>query len=72
LIVKFTASNNHLKNSILFCFLATCRICELNFENEQVFLMHMKDRHTYNEMPYVCKLCSYRSSFYLELTLHFR
>ncbi|XP_076812971.1 uncharacterized protein LOC143459639 [Clavelina lepadiformis] len=50
----------------------TCRLCEVNYGDEEMFLSHMKDKHKYNEMPYICKLCSYRSSFYLDITKHFR
>jgi len=62
--------NKHVDNRILFA--ATCMICELNFQSERTLLSHMKNLHSYNEMPYICKLCSYRSSFYSDLLSHFR
>ncbi|GCB73349.1 hypothetical protein scyTo_0002492, partial [Scyliorhinus torazame] len=51
---------------------AKCKICELAFETEQLFLQHMKDTHKPGEMPYVCQVCEYRSSVYLEVDSHFR
>uniref|UniRef100_A0A8B9BIH0 C2H2-type domain-containing protein n=1 Tax=Anser brachyrhynchus TaxID=132585 RepID=A0A8B9BIH0_9AVES len=39
-----------------------CKICELSFETEQVLLQRMKDNHKPGEMPYVCQVCSCRSS----------
>lgn len=33
-----------------------CRICEWAFENEPVFLSHMKSNHKPGEMPYVCQV----------------
>nr|XP_018668256.1 zinc finger protein 36 isoform X3 [Ciona intestinalis] len=50
----------------------TCCICELNFQDEETFLFHMKNRHGCQEMPYVCKICSHRSSLYSDLMQHFR
>lgn len=49
-----------------------CRICELAFESEQVLLEHMKDNHKPGEMPYVCQVCNYRSSFFSDVETHFR
>ncbi|XP_078487788.1 zinc finger protein 36 [Ciona intestinalis] len=50
----------------------TCCICELNFQDEETFLLHMKNRHGCQETPYVCKICSHRSSLYSDLMQHFR
>ncbi|XP_056448318.1 pogo transposable element with ZNF domain [Gadus chalcogrammus] len=49
-----------------------CRICEWVFDNEMEFLNHMKTNHKPGEMPYVCQVCSYRSSFYSDVLHHFR
>ncbi|XP_051920073.1 zinc finger protein 280C isoform X1 [Hippocampus zosterae] len=49
-----------------------CKICELAFESEQVLLEHMKDNHKPGEMPYVCQVCNYRSSFFSDVETHFR
>ncbi|MGH0158021.1 UNVERIFIED_CONTAM: hypothetical protein FKN15_062207 [Acipenser sinensis] len=51
---------------------ANCKICELAFESEQVLLQHMKDNHKPGEMPYVCQVCSYRSSVFSDVENHFR
>uniref|UniRef100_A0A673B8M8 Pogo transposable element derived with ZNF domain b n=1 Tax=Sphaeramia orbicularis TaxID=375764 RepID=A0A673B8M8_9TELE len=48
-----------------------CRICEWAFENEPTFLNHMKTNHKPGEMPYVCQVCSFRSSFYSDVLQHF-
>ncbi|XP_042345926.1 pogo transposable element derived with ZNF domain b [Plectropomus leopardus] len=48
-----------------------CRICEWAFENEPAFLNHMKSNHKPGEMPYVCQVCSFRSSFYSDVLQHF-
>ncbi|XP_053490593.1 pogo transposable element with ZNF domain isoform X1 [Ictalurus furcatus] len=48
-----------------------CKICEWAFESEPVFLQHMKNTHKPGEMPYVCQLCQYRSSFYSDVHSHF-
>ncbi|XP_069767370.1 zinc finger protein 280D-like isoform X2 [Narcine bancroftii] len=49
-----------------------CKICELSYESEQVLLQHMKDNHKPGEMPYVCQVCGFRSSVYLDVDNHFR
>lgn len=48
-----------------------CRICEWAFENEPGFLNHMKTNHKPGEMPYICQVCSFRSSFYSDILQHF-
>ncbi|TDH03656.1 hypothetical protein EPR50_G00144240 [Perca flavescens] len=50
---------------------AKCRICELDFGSEAAFLWHMKSTHTPGEMPYVCQVCDFRSSFYSDVWSHF-
>ncbi|MGH0150660.1 UNVERIFIED_CONTAM: hypothetical protein FKN15_033957 [Acipenser sinensis] len=49
-----------------------CKICEWAFESEPVFLQHMKNTHKPGEMPYVCQVCDFHSSFYSEVDAHFR
>uniref|UniRef100_S4RTV2 C2H2-type domain-containing protein n=1 Tax=Petromyzon marinus TaxID=7757 RepID=S4RTV2_PETMA len=51
---------------------AKCKICELNFDHEQMLLQHMKENHKPGEMPYVCQVCNFRSSVYAEVDSHFR
>ncbi|XP_061616403.1 pogo transposable element with ZNF domain [Phyllopteryx taeniolatus] len=50
---------------------AKCKICELDFGTEPVFLQHMKIMHKAGEMPYVCQVCDFRSSFYSDVWSHF-
>ncbi|XP_061675255.1 pogo transposable element with ZNF domain isoform X2 [Syngnathoides biaculeatus] len=50
---------------------AKCKICELDFGTEPVFLQHMKFLHRAGEMPYVCQVCNFRSSFYRDVWSHF-
>ncbi|XP_067111832.1 pogo transposable element with ZNF domain isoform X1 [Osmerus mordax] len=49
-----------------------CKICEWAFASEPVFLQHMKNFHRPGEMPYVCQVCRFRSSFYSEVMDHFQ
>uniref|UniRef100_A0A7N6FCD6 C2H2-type domain-containing protein n=1 Tax=Anabas testudineus TaxID=64144 RepID=A0A7N6FCD6_ANATE len=51
---------------------ATCKICELDFGSEPSFLWHMKTTHKPGEMPYVCQVCDFRSSFYSDVWSHFQ
>lgn len=49
---------------ILFTFCAArCKICEWAFENEPVFLQHMKNTHKPGEMPYVCQVKQFNFLF---------
>ncbi|KAM9776908.1 pogo transposable element with ZNF domain isoform X5 [Syngnathus typhle] len=50
---------------------AKCDICELDFATESLFLQHMKNTHKAGEMPYVCQVCNFRSSFYSDVWSHF-
>ncbi|XP_060230996.1 zinc finger protein 280C-like isoform X3 [Meriones unguiculatus] len=49
-----------------------CKICELSFETEHIFLQHMKDTHKPGEMPYVCQVCQFRSSIFSDVEIHFK
>lgn len=50
---------------------AKCKICELEFGSEASFLWHMKSTHKPGEMPYICQVCNFRSSFYSDIWSHF-
>uniref|UniRef100_A0A3B4ARG2 C2H2-type domain-containing protein n=1 Tax=Periophthalmus magnuspinnatus TaxID=409849 RepID=A0A3B4ARG2_9GOBI len=67
-IHKYTAM---LQKIHLCCVSGLCRICEWAFDNEPVFLNHMKSNHKPGEMPYICQVCCYRSSFYSDVIQHF-
>ncbi|KAJ8000183.1 hypothetical protein DPEC_G00202200 [Dallia pectoralis] len=56
----------------LFDNTAKCKICELVYVGEPSFLQHMKNTHKPGEMPYVCQMCEYRSSYYSDVYSHFR
>ncbi|XP_012991033.3 pogo transposable element derived with ZNF domain a isoform X2 [Esox lucius] len=51
---------------------AKCKICELVYDGEPLFLQHMKNTHKPGEMPYICQVCDYRSSQYTDVYTHFR
>ncbi|KAL0962297.1 hypothetical protein UPYG_G00338260 [Umbra pygmaea] len=51
---------------------AKCKICELVYESEPIFLQHMKNTHKPGEMPYICQVCDFRSSLYKDVYTHFR
>ncbi|XP_077362335.1 pogo transposable element with ZNF domain isoform X2 [Festucalex cinctus] len=50
---------------------AKCEICEVYLGTEPSFLQHMKYTHKAGEMPYVCQVCDFRSSFYSDVWSHF-
>nr|XP_015828895.2 pogo transposable element with ZNF domain [Nothobranchius furzeri]XP_015828896.2 pogo transposable element with ZNF domain [Nothobranchius furzeri] len=49
-----------------------CKICELAFDSQPALLCHMRSMHKPGEMPYVCQVCNFRTSFYSDLWSHFR
>lgn len=49
-----------------------CRICEKDHKNESELRTHMRQYHRACEMPYVCQLCNFRSSFYSDIVDHFK
>ncbi|VEL38156.1 unnamed protein product [Protopolystoma xenopodis] len=50
----------------------TCRICGKDTPSELALAHHFQSTHRQREMPYVCRLCNFRSSIYEELITHFK
>ncbi|XP_052265776.1 uncharacterized protein LOC127868179 isoform X2 [Dreissena polymorpha] len=57
----------HLSNKVLMC-----RICEQDFTTSRLLANHMRLSHFPSEMPYLCQLCSFRSSMYSDVVDHFK
>ncbi|KAL3885550.1 hypothetical protein ACJMK2_025601 [Sinanodonta woodiana] len=57
----------HLSTKVLMC-----RICEKDQDTYGSLGNHMKQCHMACEMPYVCQLCSFRSSMYSDVVDHFK
>nr|DBA31727.1 TPA: hypothetical protein GDO54_007512 [Pyxicephalus adspersus] len=59
-------------NTTFKCF--SCqKVLKNNIRKIKMFvLQHMKDNHKPGEMPYVCQVCSYRSSVFADIDIHFR
>ncbi|XP_022652671.1 uncharacterized protein LOC111246773 [Varroa destructor] len=49
-----------------------CKICSLAFSDEAQLVYHMKSTHCARDMPFVCKICHFRSSFKHHVIDHFR
>lgn len=62
LFLMFLDMSKSLVTAMLFSCTAKCRICELAYENEPIFLQHMKNSHKPGEMPYVCQVNQFSSS----------
>ena len=48
-----------------------CKICERELNGQEKFVQHMRLYHVRCDMPYVCPICSYRSSIYNMVIDHF-
>ncbi len=48
-----------------------CGVCELSFESSKVLVQHLEEKHTSLQMPYICKICEYRTSVYDDIIVHF-
>jgi len=68
----YTLAKKHVTQVHTDCNFSSCRICEKYFENVNDFINHMKTTHLPAEMPYLCHVCQYRSSFYSDLVKHFK
>lgn len=49
-----------------------CKICCTVYKKEKELIEHLKEFHIYQDYPYSCSLCPFRSSFYHELIQHFK
>ncbi|CAH8842503.1 unnamed protein product [Trichobilharzia szidati] len=50
----------------------SCRICGKAAVNEILLAHHLQSTHRQCEMPYVCRLCLFRSSMYEDILDHFK
>lgn len=48
----------------------TCKICCIQFKSQKEVLNHLKELHPYQDFPYACTLCPFRTSFYHEKLSH--
>ena len=48
-----------------------CGVCELSFENSKTLVQHLEEKHPALQMPYICKICDYRTSVYDDIIVHF-
>lgn len=48
-----------------------CGVCELSFENSKTLVQHLEEKHPALQMPYICKICDYRTSIYDDINVHF-
>ncbi|CAL8091396.1 unnamed protein product [Calicophoron daubneyi] len=49
-----------------------CRICGAQESSEIALARHLQSCHRQREMPYVCRLCLFRSSLYEDILDHFK
>ncbi|CAH8489872.1 unnamed protein product [Schistosoma turkestanicum] len=50
----------------------SCRICGKVAANKLLLAHHLQSTHRQREMPYVCRLCLFRSSMYEDILDHFK
>ncbi|CAB0007310.1 unnamed protein product [Nesidiocoris tenuis] len=50
----------------------SCKICAIDFKESAPLVEHMTQTHTELDMPYQCQICNFRTSFFEEITSHFR
>ncbi|KAG5444558.1 Zinc finger protein 280A [Clonorchis sinensis] len=49
-----------------------CRICGKEANSELALAHHLQSTHREREMPYVCRLCLFRSSLFEDILEHFK
>ncbi|CAH8508045.1 unnamed protein product [Heterobilharzia americana] len=54
------------------CNTPSCRICGKLTTSEILLAHHLQSSHRQREMPYVCRLCLFRSSMYEDILEHFK
>lgn len=50
----------------------SCRICGKETNSELALAHHLQSSHRQREMPYVCRLCLFRSSLFEDILDHFK
>ncbi|XP_067126760.1 zinc finger protein 280C-like isoform X2 [Centruroides vittatus] len=66
-----TAMQHHIKNVHLKANSIMCKICNQEFTKIEKLSNHLKEVHVQNEMPYLCYICYYRTSFHQDILNHF-
>ncbi|KAF8560600.1 hypothetical protein P879_10432 [Paragonimus westermani] len=59
-------------NRIFTKSLWACRICGKEASSELALAHHLQSTHRQREMPYVCRLCLFRSSLFEDILEHFK
>ena len=49
-----------------------CKICCVVFKNQKEVIKHLKELHQFQDLPYSCVLCPFRTSFYHENVSHYK
>lgn len=49
-----------------------CKICCIQFKSQKDVLKHLQELHRFQDFPYSCALCPFRTSFYHEKISHYR
>lgn len=49
-----------------------CRICGKEVASDLALAHHLQSTHRQREMPYVCRICLFRSSLYEDILDHFK
>ncbi len=50
----------------------SCRICGKEAASDLALAHHLQSTHRQREMPYVCRICLFRSSLYEDILDHFK
>ncbi|XP_023209354.1 uncharacterized protein LOC111612380 isoform X2 [Centruroides sculpturatus] len=66
-----TAMQHHIKYVHLKANSVICKICNQDFTKVEKLSNHLKEVHVQNEMPYLCNICYYRTSFHQDILNHF-
>lgn len=61
-------NGNYKKKNLISC----CKICCKIFKTQREYVDHLKEYHKYQDHPYSCVLCPFRTSFYHEKIQHYK
>ena len=50
----------------------TCKICCILFKTQKDVIKHLQSSHRFQDFPYSCALCPFRTSFYHEKIAHYK
>uniref|UniRef100_A0A183B161 C2H2-type domain-containing protein n=1 Tax=Echinostoma caproni TaxID=27848 RepID=A0A183B161_9TREM len=65
------AINGQLQH-VMMTNVLSCRICGKETNSELALAHHLQSSHRQREMPYVCRLCLFRSSLFEDILDHFK